>query len=173
MAGYEFSRQVSVDAVTREGYEIVVEATPAERDALAKRFGLRELQKLAATLTFTRGRAGTIEMNGHINASVTQGCVVTLEPVHSSINADFHQLYAEAPETLTNVNPDDLDAEPEPIFAHSMEVGEVVAQNLSLNLNPYPRLANARVDPRYLIADEPEPHTPLSGLSGLIPKPKT
>ena len=75
----QFSRPMPRE---RLGGQIIVEeiaATPQERAALARRFGLLGLDLLNATLRIepAEGREA-IQLNGHLSAEVSQACVVTV-----------------------------------------------------------------------------------------------
>ncbi len=100
----EFSRPI---ARARLGGQVIVEeisATPHERAALARRFGLLGFDLLWATAKLEpvdgadgeRG-AGLLRLGGHLSAEVSQACVVTLEPVASRVEVDFTLLYSLEP----------------------------------------------------------------------------
>jgi hypothetical protein len=103
----EFSRPVPRE---RLGGQVMVQeiaATPEERVALARRFGLLGLDLLTATLRIEAGPgpgsspnpgSGLLRLEGHLSAEVTQACVVTLEPVTGRIEADFVLDYSLEPE---------------------------------------------------------------------------
>jgi uncharacterized metal-binding protein YceD (DUF177 family) len=74
-----FSRPVKVDALPRDGLEQTVEATPAERAAVAEQQGLVDVVKLTATFLMKRAGKG-VRVTGAVHAELTQTCVVTLEP---------------------------------------------------------------------------------------------
>ena len=141
----EFSRPVQIDHVGPAWQTQHLEAGPAERTALAERFGLLDLPALAAEVKLRRVRAGRyIAAELHIRAAVVQSCVVTLEPVAAAIDEQAHELYGpigggpEAPEEIL-VDPES----PEPLEGASLDLGEVVAQHLALALDPYPRASGA------------------------------
>lgn len=146
----EFSRIVAVEL--RPADKVIdVEAGPAERAALAARFGLLSLEHLSANGTlhvFEGGRAARLEAS--VSADVVQSCVVTLEPVASHIEEQLSVLYARTDSVGSargaakeiQVRLDD-DEEPEPIPDAGIDVGEAVAECLGLALDPYPRAAEA------------------------------
>ena len=159
----EFSRPI---ARARLGGRVIVEeisATLHERTALARRFGLLGFDLLRATAKIApvdgadgkRG-AGLLRLGGHLIAEVSQACVVTLEPVASRVEVDFTLLYslepgpAPAPEGVAAaevvVDPEAEDP-PEPLGPGGLDLGEVVAQQLALALNPYPRAPGAALAP--------------------------
>ena len=77
-----------------------------------------------------------------------QECVVSLEPVADTISAPFEQRYTTKPqETAVDlvIGPDESEP-PEAVTGDSIDLGELVAQFLSLSINPYPRAPDADLD---------------------------
>ncbi len=150
----EFSRPIARE---RLGGQVIVEeisATAHERAALARRFGLLGFDLLRATAKIgpVDGTAGLLRLGGRLSAEVSQTCVITQEPVASRVAADFTLLYslepgpASAPVGVAAaevvVDPEAEDP-PEPLGPGGLDLGEAVAQQLALALNPYPRAPGA------------------------------
>lgn len=141
-AGPEFSRRVELARLgTLEAvYPIVAET--AEREALAHRFDLLVLDRLEAEVRLHRLSGEIVQVQGELAADVVQACVVSLEPVHGSIQEKFTLLYGPS-------EPDDgvlIDLETEivePFDGTAIDIGEAVAQQLALALDPYPRAPGA------------------------------
>lgn len=147
----EFSRPVTVDDLEAGPRTYQLKATPEELAALARRFDLRSLDRLEARVRAQAMGRSVIRLDGHLSALATQSCVVTLEPISAGIEADFQEAFAE--ETWLDDDPDqeiDLtgpDEEfPEPLVDGAVDMGEVVAEHLALNLDPYPRKPGAEFD---------------------------
>lgn len=121
-----------------------IEATPAECAALAARFGLLELARLAASFEVRRDAAG-IRIAGNIAATGAQPCVATGDPVPFAHDEAVALLLTESlPEgDEIELGPDDLDSEP--LLGDIVDLGEIAAQALGLALDPYPRSARAAV----------------------------
>ncbi len=113
--------------------------------ALAKRFDLKSLSGLKAKLTVLRISEGNIiRVEGDIEAEVVQTCVVSLQGVSSEIKAHFDTYFTEdgkeglEHEELFNIELDD--ETPDMVINGGMlDLGELTAQYLSLELDPYPR----------------------------------
>lgn len=139
----EFSRIVEVDKLER-GEEISreIEAGEEERQALAARLDLMELGGLAANVTLRRvGGGEVVRATGRLAADVVQRCVVTLAPVPGHIEEEFDELFA--PEGYRPAEHEEEDDLPEYFDGQQIDIGEMVAQLLSLALDPYPRAADA------------------------------
>jgi uncharacterized metal-binding protein YceD (DUF177 family) len=137
----EFSRPFEV---TKIGQPLQLTASETERLAVARRLGLVALDELAADLQMKRGQGDTIIVKGALTAKVTQSCVVTLEPVATTVQEDVVATYTEAPAAgQDEFDPDDSSDAPEPVQNGKIDLGELVVQHLSLALDPYPRKAGA------------------------------
>lgn len=145
----EFSRPVPLERLGRNAIVEEISATATERAALARRFGLLGLDRFAAMLRIgAADGGGPIRVDGHLSADATQACVVTLEPVASRVEEDFCLLYSlkadpavvEAGEVI--VEPEG-EGPPEPLGGAGIDLGEIVAQQLALALDPYPRAPGA------------------------------
>jgi uncharacterized metal-binding protein YceD (DUF177 family) len=144
----EFSRPVDLDRVGDAEVVRDIAATPEECAALARRFGLVAIDRLAAQVRLRRERARTVlRLSGHLVAEVTQTCIVTLAPVHNRIAEDFTVLYGDMPDAAAVDMEPDADDALEPWPAGPLDIGEAVAQELSLALDPYPRAPGAALDP--------------------------
>lgn len=141
----EFSFVLNLDDIAPGGSKLTLEADPATREKLAARFELLALDRLAARLTVTRGASGIpVRVRGWLEASVVQECIVSLEPVSSEIKELIEVEYAPAAdEEEEEVFSLDQPDPPEPLDGDSLELGELVAQHLSIGLDPYPRKAGA------------------------------
>jgi len=159
----EFSRPVALDQITERQRTIEISADAAERQALAERFGLLGLDRLEATVRLSRSGV-FYRVDADWQADVTQACVVTLEPVASRLAERMIERYGptEADETELDLDPE-ADT-PEAIEGNSIDIGEAVAQAMSLALDPYPRKPEATV----AIPEENEAKDgPFVGLSKL------
>ncbi len=148
MTGPEFSRIVPVGRLTARPTLHRIEADEPERRALALRFGLRSLDRLRAEIRLSRA-AGGVRLDGVLEAAVVQSCVVTLDPVPSAPADAFTLIYRRG---IESAEADRLTLETdepvvfEPLDGDAIDIGEVVAQQLSLVMDPYPRAAGAALE---------------------------
>lgn len=175
----EFSRIVKADAVQRGEVVEAIEAVEAERAALAVRLELEAIDRLKATLRLTPARGGEmVRVVGELEADVVQTCVVTLEPVRSTVKDRFESLFA--PPDLVPEYDDEMEFDAsmadediiEPMPNGRIDIGELTAQHLSLALDPYPRcpgveLPEAAVeDEEEEVVERPNPFAALQRLKG-------
>jgi uncharacterized metal-binding protein YceD (DUF177 family) len=142
----EFSRPIAADQIGPQetGREIVANAT--ERARLAERFGLLALDRLEATVSLKRGSGGVIQVRGRFEAEVVQACVATLEPVRSRLSESFAIAFGSAATTAGGAVVIGLEDEdpPEELVEGRIDLGEIVAQQLAVALDPYPHAPGAR-----------------------------
>lgn len=145
MSEPELSRPVRADTLGAAPRVVQIEAKPGERQALARRFGLRALDSLEAEVSLHRANEDIVG-RGRLSAQVVQACVVTGEPVPARIEEEFDLLFRPEPtegagEDEVELGEDELDV----MFYDGalVDAGEAVAQTLALNLEPYPRAGGA------------------------------
>lgn len=144
MTAPEFSRVIKLDAIGA-GQSVTAAAEPAERAALAARFGLIALDRLEAEVNLERdGQAVLAE--GRLVADAVQSCVATGEPVPAHVEEPFalRFLPAAAIEQGDEVELSDLDCDTLPHDGKAIELGEAIAETFALALDPYPRCAEAQ-----------------------------
>jgi uncharacterized metal-binding protein YceD (DUF177 family) len=161
----EFSRLVALARLGTEPFRQEIAASPEERERLARRFDLVSLDRLSAAVALYRQSGEMVRLEADFTADFAQECVVTLEPVAATIVHRFTLLYGPAAE---DTQPEiELDAEApvfEPLTGDAIDIGEAVAQELSLALPEFPRDPNAVLDAA-AIAEEPA--NPFAALAKL------
>jgi uncharacterized metal-binding protein YceD (DUF177 family) len=171
----EFSRITLIDEIPEEGITLTLEATAPERAALARRFDVLAIDSLTAEvfLRLEQNRS-RVNVSGRLRAGVVQRCVVTLDPMAVDNDVSFERVYATtaagpraanrpAGEVVLTLDQDDL---PEPLPGDVLDVGETVAEEFGLALDPFPRAAGA-VFEGYTVGpyDQRESSNPFSALA--------
>ena len=139
----EFSRLVSISDIKTAEMRLNVTASRLECGALAERFSLEDLESLEAQLIFSNSSSGgVLELDASFIADIIQICIVTLRPIKKHLDGEFH---------CTIVKEDTIDKDPVEVFEFedvdpaevcingSFDVGELVSQQLSLEIDPFPR----------------------------------
>jgi uncharacterized metal-binding protein YceD (DUF177 family) len=145
MTAPEFSRMVRNDTLGEIPHELTVEAEDSERTALARRFNLPAIEALQAELSLVR-KGAEVRARGQLRARVVQSCVATGAPVEAAIEGPFEIVFRPEPELGAPEEEVELsEAEMDVVFydGASIDVGEAVAETLSLSLDPYPRAPGA------------------------------
>jgi uncharacterized metal-binding protein YceD (DUF177 family) len=137
----EFCHVVAIAAIRPAGLTINLAATDQERAALAARFDLQSIDSLeAAAHLAVVDDHGSVRLRASIAANVIQTCVVTLDPVPAHLQTRFEILFSPVDMDEVDVQVTlDGGEDPEPLDGDTIDVGEVVAQQFGINLDPYPR----------------------------------
>ena len=172
MSEAEFSRLVRIDTIGDQPRAMTIAAEPAERGALARRFGLVAIDRLEAEVSLHRNGQDVVA-NGRIVADVVQSCVITDVPVPAKVDAPFVLTFrTDAPAAPKDDEIELGDEEMDVVFydGGAIDVGEAVAQTLALSLDPYPRAPEAAAALREAgVKDEGEAG-PFGALAGLRDK---
>ena len=141
----------AVHDIPDQGLSAVRQATPDELASIARALDLVACTSLRADYKVSATLGGRFHLTGRLRAEVSQTCVVTLEPVDSTIEEAFEAVFwpqeaMPAPESGEVA----IDEEPErePIVAGQLAVGRVVvrepggsARSVSAQARRRPRLA--------------------------------
>ena len=172
----EFSHLLGREQLRRGLQRLSLVADAGQRAALARRFGLLALDRLQAEVALTPDSGGELlRVEGHLSAAASQACVVTLEPVAALVEEDFSLQFSFLLEVASTerellVDPEAEDP-PEPLGPEGLDLGEALAQQLAVALEPYPRAPGAALDPA-LAAPEPagDPEGPFAELIAFKPR---
>jgi len=180
----EIERIVDVDRMGPNGTALEIVASDSERAALAKRFGFLGLPTFSARVTVDRRPGAQVVVEGRLRGKIVQACILTLDPVSQDLDEAFRVVFKQGlaeekdPESGEALVSAQVDA-PEPLPGNMLDVGEIVAEQLSLVADPYPRkhgakledvLPKPRKDGRHG-RHEPRRH-PFAGLAALRDKPR-
>ena len=150
-----WSVPVAVEDIPDTGLHMEIEAPAAVRAELAKIAAVRDLPQLSAVFDLARQGAG-VHVSGQVNAQVGQTCVVTLEPIESTLEEAIDVVFAPAVagvEGLAGAEPDGRRAKaggaepPEPMVDGKVDLGTLATEFLLLGIDPYPRKPGAEFAP--------------------------
>ena len=133
------SKMLRVDEL-KDGEERSIEINRAERDTIAKLLELVALDDLRFTFRIHRRGEGRLAVSGTLAAAVTQTCVVSLEPVASTL----------------------IDGK--------IDLGPVIYETLATGLDPYPKREGVSfewAEPGAESGPEEKPESPFAALKQL------
>jgi uncharacterized metal-binding protein YceD (DUF177 family) len=169
MSGDAFCHHLAL-ATVRDGQRLDLVADEAERAGVARRLGLLALDRFEATVTLSCG-GQEVRASGRLRAMVSQACVATGEPVPAEVDVPLALLFrpdpGSAPDEEVELSEEDCDV----IFHDGREIdlGQALADELALSLDPYPRSAradDALRDAGVLSEAEAGPFAALAALKG-------
>ncbi|GAA0659317.1 uncharacterized metal-binding protein YceD (DUF177 family) [Sphingomonas insulae] len=162
----EFSRPERLDAIGAGEREVRIAADEGERTALARRFGVLSVERLAAVLTIRREAAG-IAVRGQVTGAVVQACSVTGAPLDAAIDEPVALLFVEALDEQEEVELDSGALDVVEIEGGAVDLGEAAAETMALALDPFPRGPEAEATLRAAGVISEDEHRPIGALHGL------
>lgn len=145
---------VNVARLPQKGTTVVVEATEAQRAALAEEHDLLSVERYHAELLVTKWKRNGVKVRGRVEARITQACIVTLDPVEAVIDEEVEGVFLPEDSKLARHGFNAageilLDAEgpdsPETFTGDTIDAGALAEEFFGLAIDPYPRKAGAAV----------------------------
>ncbi|MDP2408693.1 MAG: DUF177 domain-containing protein [Pseudolabrys sp.] len=165
--GNVWSVPVNVDDIPDSGLHMKIEATAEIRAAVAKLASVRDMPHLAASFDLSR-QGAAVHITGQVDARVGQSCVVTLEPLETTVaepvDVTFAPAAAIAPvpgdheRTLSEPEP------PEPLVGGRVDLGALATEFAILGIDPYPRKPDAAFAAPKAGDGPPKPFAALAAL---------
>jgi uncharacterized metal-binding protein YceD (DUF177 family) len=146
----EFSRPLIVDRVPRKGSHEIFAAEPKECAALALRLDVPAIHSVKAHLVATPWRGGGLKVTGEFKADLEQVSVVSLEAFRHSKTFDVERYFLPPKIAI-----DGIEEDADIIDNGIVDLGELVAETMALELDAYPRKADEEFE-AHLEVDEEE-----------------
>ncbi len=171
---------VIVAQIPDAGLHRELEASMAERQAMAEVAGLREILSAHASFDVVPKSGGRVQVTGLVRGRIGQTCVVTLDPIESEIEEEVDLMFAPEAEARRladlieegqdDETPPEVADPPEPITGGIIDLGRLATDVLFLAIDPYPRKEGAVFEAE-VAAPDPEDH-PFAVLKALQDKKK-
>jgi uncharacterized metal-binding protein YceD (DUF177 family) len=163
---------IRVDRIPAAGRELVLAPEAAEREELAAFLELTSIDALSVTLRALPFRGG-VRVEGRLTAEIVQPSVVSLEPVHQSIDEPIDRIFLPGADKVSAATANaevfvDLSGDeiPDRFEGGDADLSDLVIETLALAVDPYPRLeGEAPADYVEDAGDADE--SPFSGLKSL------
>jgi len=178
----EFSRIFNLSQIGKSGVEITLATNDVECVKLAERFSIFKIESVVANCfmkKLSQKDHGDYRLIIELTADVIQKCVLTLVDINESINEKFNIIFQITPSNedenqsaVIDFAVDDEDMEI--IKDTEIDLGKYIAEYLSLFLDPYPRIDQAKgnelgykIFGEDEISDESEKKNPFNVLKSL------
>ena len=171
---------VMVAHIPDTGLHRKLEASAAERQAVAEVAGLREVLSVQASFDVVPKSGGRVHVTGHVRGRIGQTCVVTLDPIESEIDEEIDLIFAPEAEARRladlieegqdDAEPPEVADPPEAIVNGIIDLGRLATDALFLAVDPYPRKPGAVFEVE-VTAPDPEDN-PFAALKALQDKKK-
>lgn len=144
---------VDVRRLPQKGFPLIIEPDASTRGRLAAAHGLLAIEAFRAELLLKNWKRGGISVTGRVEARIVQECVVTLEPLETSINEEIDTLFVpegselaretiEEGELVLSADGPDL---PETFDGATIDAGALAEEIFALGIDPYPRKPGAEI----------------------------
>lgn len=173
----EFTRPKAIDRLSNTRTTTFDETpTAKEAEALRQLMGLVGLRKLRFHGEITPIRPFGWHVQGVLGASITQTCVVTLDPVRNRIDTEVDIRFVPAASIESPEGEGEIDETLEPL-GDVIDLGLIATEALALAIPPYPRKDDAALPENLAESDDDapesdEPAKPFAGLAALRAKLK-
>ena len=137
-------------------------ATSDQCAKIAERFEIPAIRDLSTHIE-TVIEGDLVRVAGHIRATLTRVCVVSLELFEEKLDTDFEALFSE---NATLIKEGEMEDDIEPIDRGRLDIFEIVAEQVGLNMDPFPHKTEGLGD---YIEDKSE-NRPFANLKNLIKK---
>ena len=166
---------IIVAQIPDTGLHRELEASAAERQAMADVAGVREILSVHADFDVVPRSGGRAQVTGTVRARIGQTCVVTLDPIESEIEEEVDLVFAPEAEARRladlieegqdDEEPPEVADPPEAIVNGIIDLGRIATDALFLAIDPYPRKEGAVFEAE-VTAPDPEDH-PFAALKAL------
>jgi len=139
----EYSKEIDIRRIGVNNSHYSLTADEEQCRALAARFDIVRLNYLKAEVDIRLTARDEYTVEGTFSASVRQICGVTLEEFDNVLSGDFMELFTTAPVKKKDAELLTDEEIPTPIEGGVIDIGEVVAETLALNIPVFPRKPDA------------------------------
>ncbi len=145
-----WSHPIAVADLSPDGSDFTLSPNDEERAALAHYVGVLAVPTLIAKFRVARDSSGGASVIGHLEGTVQQNCVVSLEPFDNPVREDIAVRFV--PEgTEVSVNDDGAELgeeDPQDVITNGkLDLGALVSEFLALGIDPFPRRPGAVFTP--------------------------
>jgi len=165
-----WSYPIAVTDLPPDGVELTLAPNKEIRAELAQLASVLAVPELAAKLKVSPDGHGGAEVEGRLEAAVRQICVVSLDPFDNRVSEPIaiHFAPASAARPAGGTIDVGLENPPDPLIDGAIDLAAVVAEYLTLAIDPYPRKPGAVFKPPKPDRDKGE--SPFAALKKLKPR---
>ena len=182
MSRQSLTKKVNLQKLPNSGKALDIKADRVTLETLAELTDADEVSRFEAELLVKPWKANGVSVTGKISAGIRQTCVVSLEAMENALEFGFTRYFLpvgdpafgnqvfEDGELVVDPEADDL---PDLLENSSVDVWEVLIEELNLRIDPFPKLQNLEFANGPEGSVSPETRKPFSGLKALITEKKS
>jgi uncharacterized metal-binding protein YceD (DUF177 family) len=163
-----FSHHFDLATLPRDGAEEYFEVSEAACRAIAAAFSVNAIEDFTARLNISRVARDEFQVEGNFKATVGQTCIVTLQPIRTRLDQDVTRRYRLVARGASRSRVEDVAVDEdatEIIESTRIDLAAPVLEELSLAIDPYPRLEGAEFE--NAAKDEAAEDSPFAVLKAL------
>ena len=140
----EFSKIIDINKASANGREYQLTPTKDDCDKIAARLGVNGVENFSGALTVQTSKH-QIKVQGSLRAQLLRECVASLEPMTENIEEAIDiEFLRRAPIVVEGAEEDEpFWEQPEVHESDELDIGELLVQQLSLAMAPFPRKEGA------------------------------
>lgn len=171
---------INVSVLPQKGRDETITADAAQLVELAAAHDLLAADSFEASIHVRRWQRDGVRLTGRVRARVTQECVVSLEPVEGTVDAEIDAVYVpEGSPLQRRMEPGEggdliIDSEgpdlPELFEPPMLDIGAVAEEFFALALDPYPRAPGVAAPSESVAEPVEERENPFAALKALREK---
>lgn len=143
MTGESTPRRLPIARIPVDGVTLALVLSAEEREAVRRDLDLVDLRSAEATLTLRARDGGAVGVAGRVRATLSQRCVVSLEPVAESLDEAVEMRLV--PAGARDATVEDGLGPPDSYRGHAIDLLDIVREHIALGLDPYPRAPGAEL----------------------------
>ncbi len=160
---------LDVSKIPLKGLTFDLIATAQELKALSERFELPAVKSFQVSGSISGDRV--LKVSADIRAQITQICVITLKEFDDDFKTHFEEFFSEKGVDYDTEQDFDIDMEEDVsdmIKNGKLNLGEIIAQQFGLALDPFPRSTDETFE--YIEEAPGQKQNPFKGLKDLLKK---
>lgn len=165
MAKSTFTKIVEL-ARLKDAQSFELSASDDARAEIAARLDVPAVVALSGSVRVTPTAEGAT-VDGAVNALLTRRCVVTLEPMDERIAERFDIRFAREAAADAEIELDLDDEWTEPLNGDTLDLADILVQQVALAMDPYPRIPGAETPAE--LRPSAEDVSPFAALRNLKP----
>ncbi len=138
-------------------------ATPIQCAKIAERFEIPAVKDLKVHVNAII-EDDLIRVSGHIKTKLERICVVSLEPCEEVLDTDFEAQFSE---NVPLLKEGEMEDDIEPVERGRLDIFDIIAEQIGLNMNPFPHKDGTSGD---YVEQEKVENCPFANLKNLIKK---
>ncbi len=142
-----FSFNYNLPPQTKEGHKVNFFADEKQKKMISQLLEIEDISKLTASFNINRKNPFEAKLSGNIHAKITQLCVLSLEPIYTTLNFSFIRQFVKEltlPISDKEEEWENIETDQDIWDGKNIDLATIIIEELMININPYPRKKGRR-----------------------------